>query len=135
MVCRWLDCSLPGPEFTHAAHLAACAWLSFDFQGEDLVQEMKRHLIRFNAVAGTPNTEDRGYHETLTRFWCARVEEVVAGSVTKLGAARAVVGMYGDDRLAVDRYYSFDVLKSKEARKGWIEPDMPQPKAGRRERD
>jgi hypothetical protein len=135
LVRQWLKCSLPGPEFTHAAHLAVCAWLSFDFQGEALVQKMKRHLIRFNKKVGTPNTEDRGYHETLTRFWCARVEEAVAGSVIRLGAARAAVGMYGDDRLAFDRYYSFDVLKSREARKCWIEPDVPQPKAGSRHRD
>jgi hypothetical protein len=134
LISRWRDGSLPGPEFTHAAHLAACAWLSFEYHGEELVQEMKRLLIWFNKVVGTPNSPDRGYHETLTRFWCVRVEEAVAGNVTRLAAARTAVAMYGDDRLATDRYYSFDVLKSREARKRWIAPDMPQPKADAKDR-
>jgi hypothetical protein len=124
LVARWLDRTLPGPEFTHAAHLATCAWLAFDHQGEELVQVMKRGLIRFNAAVGTPNSLDRGYHETLTRFWCVLVEKAVGGQVTRLGAARTVVAKYGEDRLASDRYYSFDVLRSREARARWIPPDM-----------
>jgi hypothetical protein len=124
LVRRWQERTLPGPEFTHAAHLATCAWLAFDFRGAKLVQAMKRGLILFNVAVGTPNSSDRGYHETLTRFWCALVEKAVEGHVTRLGAARAVVAMYGDDRLVCDRYYSFDVLKSRVARKKWIKPDM-----------
>lgn len=126
LVERWRDASLPGPEFTHAAHLATCAWLAFDFKSEDLVQEMKHGLILFNSVVGTPNDPDRGYHETLTRFWCALVEKAVEGQMTRLSAARHVVALYGEDRLACDRYYSFDVLKSRDARKRWIPPDMAQ---------
>jgi len=124
LVRRWQDRTLPGPEFTHAAHLATCAWLAFDYRGTRLAQVMKRGLIRFNAAVGTPNSEDRGYHETLTRFWCSLVEKTIEGHVTRLAAARAVVAKYKDDRLACDRYYSFDVPKSREARKKWIAPDM-----------
>jgi hypothetical protein len=124
LVRRWQECTLPGPEFTHAAHLAACAWLTFDFRGEELAGVMKRGLIQFNEAAGTPNSADRGYHEMLTRFWCALVEKSAEGHATRLSAARAVVGTYSDDRSASDRCYSFNVLKSREARQNWIQPDM-----------
>jgi len=89
LIRRWTDGTLPSPEWTHAAHLAACAWLTFDYRGEDLAQAMKRELIRFNTAVGTPNNEDRGFQETLTRFWCARVEEAVRGHATRLEPARA----------------------------------------------
>ncbi len=121
---KWLDGTLPGPEFTHAGHLAACAWLAFDYQGEELAEAMKAELIRFNAAVGTPNSPDRGYHETLTRFWCALVEEAIAGQSTRLEAARHAVSVFGEDRNATDRYYSFNVLKSRLARQEWIEPDV-----------
>ena len=77
--------------------MAACAWLTFEYRGE---------------------------HETLTRFWCVLVEALVAGQPTRLAAARHAVEVYGDDRQASDRYYSFDVLKSRLARKEWIAPDV-----------
>ncbi len=98
--------------------------MAFDFSGEELACAMKRELIRFNAAVGTPNSPDRGYHETLTRFWCALVEEAVAGQTTRLDAARHAVAVYGEARNATDRYYSFDVLKSRQARQEWIAPDV-----------
>jgi hypothetical protein len=121
---QWRNGTLPGPEFTHAAHVAACAWLTFEYRGEELAGAMKAELIRFNAAVGTPNSPDRGYHETLTRFWCVLVEVAVTGEKTRLDAARRAVAVYGDDRKASDRYYSFDVLKSRLARQEWIEPDV-----------
>jgi hypothetical protein len=48
---------------------------------------MKRGLILFNVAVGTPNSPDRGYHETLTRFLVRTVEKAVEGHVTRLGAA------------------------------------------------
>lgn len=124
LIARWLDGTLPGPEFTHAAHVAACAWLAMRYCGEELAQAMKRELIRFNAAVGTPNSLERGYHETLTRFWCALVEDAVAGHTDALEAARKAVSIYGDDRNAAARYYSFDVFKSRPARQRWIAPDL-----------
>lgn len=115
---------MPGPEFTHAVHVAACAWLTFEYSGDELAGAMKAELLRFNAAVGTPNSPDRGYHETLTRFWCVLVEQAVVGQKTRLEAARHAVGIYGEDRKASDRYYSFDVLKNRLARREWIAPDV-----------
>ena len=137
----WRAGTLPGPEFTHAGHLAACAWLAFDYRGEELAEAMKEHIIRFNAAVGTPNSPDRGYHETLTRLWCALVEEAVAGQPDRLASARRAVAAYGEDRGAADRYYSFNVLTDRFARQHWVEPDVrplptrqtpPAPASGRR---
>jgi hypothetical protein len=88
LVRGWQERKLPGPEFTHAAHLAACAWLTFDFRRDKLVRVMKRGLILFNIAVGTPNSVDRGYHETLNA--------VLVRSSGKSGSgARAVVAMHG----------------------------------------
>ena len=113
---RWLEGTLPAPEFNHAAHVAVCACLACRYRGEELVQAMKRELIRFLAVVGVPNSPDSGYHETLTRFWCVLVEETVDERLSPLEAARNAVAIYGEDRTATSRYYSYDVFKSREAR-------------------
>ncbi len=122
---HWITGTLPEAEFTHAAHVAVCAYLAHGNQG-DLFQRMKTRILHFNLSVGTPNTPDRGYHETLTRFWCALVGTLVhqGDYATKLEAARAAVATFGTDHMATDRYYSFNVLRSREARQRWIEPDL-----------
>jgi hypothetical protein len=88
---------------------------------------MKSGLYRFNEATGTPNTEDRGYHETLTRFWVTVLFfEIHRGHFSsRLSAANAMVTRYGNNSRAERPYYSFDVLNSNPARKNWIPPDQP----------
>jgi hypothetical protein len=88
---------------------------------------MKDGLYRFNAAVGTPATDDRGYHETLTRFWCTLLFfQIHRGHFHScLHAANGMLAAFGTKSRADRDYYSFDVLKSKEARRIWIAPDVP----------
>jgi len=125
LVDQWSDCSLPAQDWTHAAHVAVCSSIIWHNTLAGTYALMKAGLYRFNEATGTPNTEERGYHETLTRFWATLLfYRIHRGHYNScLGAANAMVEVYGKDSRADVRYYSFDVLKSKEARKNWIPPD------------
>ena len=123
---KFLDRSLPKPEWTHAAHFAVSLWLIRHRPALDL-DEMLPGLIRaFNEATGTPNTDSGGYHETITRASLAAVRAKLAGS----GAAPLheildglLVSPLGDSSWLLE-YWSRERLFSVAARRGWLAPDL-----------
>lgn len=126
LVDRWSDGTLPAKDWTHAAHVATCSYLVWNHTLATAYQLMKEGLYRFNQAGGTPNTDERGYHETLTRFWVTLLfYRIHRGHYSRcLQATNAMVARYGTQSRAERTFYSFDVLKSKEARLRWIPPDV-----------
>jgi hypothetical protein len=124
VVDRWQERTLPASEWTHAAHVSVCTYLVWNNTLADAFALMKQGIYRFNEATGTPNTEARGYHETLTRFWCTLLFfEVHRGHFPSCAqAAHGMLSIYGNDSRAERPYYTFDVLASKEARRTWIAP-------------
>jgi hypothetical protein len=122
----WKAGKLPKPEWTHAAHVAMAAYFAFDHAAEATFAIMKAGILHHNTSVGTPNTEDNGYHETLTRFWSSEIGEFVrAGRYTsRWEAARAAVSAFGADRERFRRFYSFDVVRDRRARREWVAPDL-----------
>ena len=83
-VAAWRAGTLPKPEWTHAAHVAVCAWHAWDGPPvETVFAAMKRGIVAYNEAVGTANTATSGYHETLTRFWAG----VVVDASARRGAA------------------------------------------------
>ena len=121
----WTRGTLPKPAWTHAAHVAAAARIVFDVGPEAAFERMKAGILHHNNSVGTPNTEDSGYHETLTRFWCGTVASFVRGGrfASRLEAVRAAVSRFGEDRSRHKSFYSFDVVNDRRARREWIPPD------------
>lgn len=121
-----LDRSLPEPEWTHQAHLAATVYLLLERPGLDLDRLLPGIIWRYNAAVGTPNSDQRGYHETITRFYLAAVRAFLArvppdgtgATVTRL--ARSSFGQRG---FAL-RFWRPETLRSVEARRVWVEPDL-----------
>ena len=75
---KFLDRSLPKPEWTHAAHFAVTLWLVRHRPDLDLDAEMPSLIRAFNEATGTPNTDTGGYHETITRASLAAVRAALA---------------------------------------------------------
>src|SRR5260221_3630474 len=69
----WKAGRLPKPAWTHAAHVAMAAYFAFDHAADATFAIMKAGILNHNTSVGTPNTEDNGYHETLTRFWASEI--------------------------------------------------------------
>jgi hypothetical protein len=72
---------------------------------------MRDGIRRFNDAVGTPNTDDSGYHDTLTWFWVSLIARVVAGCTDEWAAAQQAVTLLGEDRDLHYLYYSFDVVR------------------------
>ena len=121
----WKAGRLPKPAWTHAAHVAMAAYFAFDHAADATFAIMKAGILHHNTSVGTPNTEDNGYHETLTRFWASEIGGFVrCGRFTsRLEAVRAAVAAFGEDRERFRRFYSFDVVRDRRARREWVAPD------------
>ena len=121
-----IDRTLPKAEWTHAGHFAAALWL-LRHEPEAVVRRRMPPMIRaYNEATGVPNTDNGGYHETITlasiaaagAFLDARpgaplhriVDELMASALGRPGWLLA--------------YWSKDRLFSVEARRNWVEPDL-----------
>jgi flavin reductase (DIM6/NTAB) family NADH-FMN oxidoreductase RutF len=122
---RWREGTLPKAAWTHAAHVGMAAYIAFDHAEEEAFALTKKGILHHNQCVGTPNTDTSGYHETLTRFWCATVGEFVraGGFESHLEAVRAAVERFGADRDRHSLFYSSDVVRDTRARREWIPPD------------
>jgi hypothetical protein len=124
-VGEWVAGTLPKPRWTHAAHVAVSAYYAFDHDPDELFEVMKTGIIHYNRCVGTVNGLDSGYHETLTRLWSRVVGDLVREGkfATRLEAVRGAVSAFGEDRGLHSRYYTFDVVKDRRARREWVPPD------------
>ncbi len=121
----WKAGRLPKAEWTHAAHVAIAAYFAFDHAADATFAIMKSGILHHNTAVGTPNTEDNGYHETLTRFWAGEIGAFIRSGrcTSRLEVARAAVAEFGGDRDRFRLYYSFDVVRDRRARREWVAPD------------
>ena len=113
---------LPRAMWTHGAHVAIAA-LYLQRHGDNVLAMTRAAIRRHNRSVGTPES---AYHETLTIFWLAAVDEFLSNVEydSELGAVRLAVTEFGEKRKLHEVYYSFDVVGSAAARAGWVEPDV-----------
>ena len=112
-------------EWTHAAHLVVglfyCRTLPFAVARN----VMRDGICWLNDTHGTLNTDDSGYHETLTVFWMNRIWNYLdqAGATKSLVVlANELVDRYNKPDLPLS-YYSRETLYSASARRDYIPPD------------
>ncbi len=121
--------TLPRAEWTHEAHLAACAWLLLE--RPDIVPEhdLPDLIRRYNESVGGVNSDTEGYHETITQFYIRAVRAALARSEGN-GVAERVNALLQAPEGSRDwplRFYSRQRLFSAEARLAWVEPDLAAP--------
>lgn len=124
-IAAWHAGRITRAEWTHGAHVAACAYYAFDRHPEATFAIVKAGILEFARACGIVQTATSGYHETLTRFWtlaiAAHVGQSDAGS--RWEAVRTALDRFGDDRDLPQRAYSFDVVRDTRARAEWVAPD------------
>ncbi len=113
----------PAAQWKHAEHLALAACYLYAMPMEAATDRARDRIRAYNEAQGGQNTEDAGYHETLTVFWLTLIDDALDRSLPRAAAARAIVERFASRRDIFCEYYSFDVLKSHEARARWIPPD------------
>jgi hypothetical protein len=120
----WHGGTLPKTQWSHAAHVAVCATLCRDQDGDAAFAAMKQGILNYAAAIGIEHTETSGYHETLTWLWTQVIHEWMTANEppTRLDAARGAVQMFGGDRSLHLRYYPFDVARDPRARRELVLP-------------
>lgn len=121
-----IDRTLPHAEWTHEAHLAACAWLLLE-RPEILPERDMPGIIRsYNEAVGTANTDTAGYHETLTQLYIRGVRAFLVTCVEEglVDKVNALLGSPVGRRDWPFSFYSRELLFSVPARRGWVEPDI-----------
>lgn len=118
--------ALPKERWTHSAHLFTGACYVHMLGEEPAIQRMRVCIKHHNESVGTQNTDTGGYHETITIAWikllCALLREL--GAMDRAAFAQLAVERFAGDREIFRRYYGFDLVKSVEARRAWIPPDL-----------
>lgn len=102
------------------------AWYLVTFPEGIAIDRVRTGIQHYNECVGTANTEDSGYHETLTIFWLkivGRFLEEKGNDGSKLDKVRCVVEEFGGRRDLFQQYYSFDLVGSRGARACWVPPD------------
>src|SRR6202140_3284817 len=123
-ISGWRTGALPKSSWTHGAHVAVAAYLAFDHAEQEALNLTRAGIVHFNTCVGTANTEDSGYHETLTRFWSGEIGSVVRAGrfASRMDAVRHAVRLFGNDRDRHRLFYSFDVVTDRRARREWVAP-------------
>ena len=117
--------TLPRPEWTHEAHLAACLYLLSERPDVDVDGEIATIISGYNASVGGVNDDTQGYHDTITRAYVAGVRLFLTRTEETGLAARVnalLLSPIGrrDWPLA---FYSRELLFSVPARRAFVEPD------------
>jgi len=117
---------LPRERWTHEAHLLAGCWYAWHLPMPLALDEIRVRIRAHNESVGTTNTDNSGYHESITRLYM----QVIAAHVTLHRAAgfdealRLLLASPIAARNWLFTQYTRETLFSVRARRDWVEPDL-----------
>jgi hypothetical protein len=123
---RFLSRTLPRAEWTHEAHISTTCWLILERPDIAPERDLPDLIRRYNESVGGVNSDTEGYHETITQLFIRTLRATLAKSEGQGLAARvnAVLASPEGRRDWPLHFYSRERLFSRDARLGWVEPDL-----------
>lgn len=126
LALRVMDRTLPKSEWTHEGHFAFALWLVRYRPELTMPDAIKPLIVGYNEATNTPNTDDGGYHHTITiaSMRAARDHLSRCGLDAPLSSALAslMASRLGRSDWLLD-HWARGTLFSVAARRAWIEPD------------
>jgi hypothetical protein len=119
--------SLPRPEWTHEAHLAATTYLLLKHPEIDLDAALPGLIRSYNESVGGVNSDSEGYHDTITRAYLRGVRLFLAEADRAAPIHQLVNDLLHSPMGRRDwplRFWSRDRLMSVEARRHFVPPDL-----------
>ena len=119
--------TLPRPEWTHEAHLAATTYLLLKHPEIDLDTELPDLIRRYNESVGGVNSDSEGYHDTITRAYLHGIRLFLSEADTAEPIHELVNDLLHSPMGKRDwplRFWSRERLFSVEARRGFVPPDL-----------
>ena len=119
------DCTLPFEQWKHRAHLKVAYLYLCALPFDRALETIRFTIKRYNAANNTPESLERGYHETMTAAWMKLVQFTLqqhgpaASADEFLDAQEQLL-----NRKALHFFYSRERLFSRQAKAEWLEPDL-----------
>jgi hypothetical protein len=123
---QFKECTLPKSRWQHAAHLLVALWYADEHKDEALPM-VRLAILKYNESTGVRNTASEGYHETVTVFWMRIIHVFLrdrGNGRLRHKIAAELIAEYSFRKQLYREYYSFDLMKSTEARQRWVSPDL-----------
>lgn len=127
LAARVAACTLPKGEWTHHAHLTVGLWHVAEYGADAALARLRDGIRRLNDSHGTPNTDRSGYHETITCAYVRLLDQFLATCRQRDAHAENAHQLLTSPiahRDALLTFYSRARLRSVEARRTWVEPDL-----------
>ena len=127
------DCTLPFEQWKHRAHIKVAYLYLLQSPYSQALDKARANIKRYNAATNTPETLERGYHETMTVAWMRLVEFTLreygpAASADEFLEAQEHLL----NRKALRFFYSRERLISWQAKAEFVEPDLtPLPRSAK----
>ena len=122
-----IDRTLPKPAWTHGAHFAAALWLIRQRPELTPARDMPPLIRAYNEATGVANTDEGGYHETITqaslRAAAAFLRALPPATPLFVACNDLMAGPLGRTDWPLG-YWSRERLFSVAARRRWVEPDL-----------
>ena len=119
--------TLPRPEWTHEAHLAATTYLLLRRPDIDIDKQLPGLIRSYNESVGGVNSDTDGYHESITRVFLHGVRLFLADADPEEPLYELVNALLRSPMGGRDwplHFYSRGRLFSVEARRHFVEPDL-----------
>lgn len=117
--------TLPHDDWHHLEHIAVAAYYLHHFDPNTATEKIKAGIKKLNDAHGAIQTENSGYHETITVF----LMKILAKKYKEVGDCNlwkkfelGVELLFGLNSFLME-YYSPELINSWEARLNWIKPD------------
>ena len=127
LIAEFRSSSLPRERWTHRAHLIVGLWHVWHHGAEIALQELRASIPKLNEFHGVANSDNSGYHESITRWYVAIMKRYIAGFHNETDFETLIntflKSPYGEHPYLL-KYYSREVIGSTAARRGWVPPDL-----------
>ncbi|MDR3507584.1 MAG: hypothetical protein P4L64_06765 [Caulobacteraceae bacterium] len=122
-----IDRGLPAAKWTHGAHFAAVVWILKRRPDLEIVRDMPGLIRVYNEARGGQNTDESGYHETITLASIAATRAFLDAQSSDAPLHETVNALLATPLGRPDwihTYWSRERLFCVAARRGWVDPDL-----------
>ncbi|WP_343671509.1 hypothetical protein [Chitinophaga sp.] len=128
LIEKFENCTLPKEEWTHTNHFVMALWYCMHYPLPVAIQKISGGIKKYNESVGGQNTDESGYHETITLFYTSKIADyIITNRITTL--TEPVLTTFLQQPFLKKEYlfqfYSQECLMSKAARLHWKAPDLP----------
>lgn len=125
LLAAFESCTLPMDQWSHLAHVRVAYLYASQHDWQTAIDRVRRGIKAYNASTATPETINRGYHETITQAFL----RLVFAAQQKTGphdSSEQFCQSHPEllSKYVLQTFYSSERLMTMEAKARFVEPDL-----------